>query len=149
MVLIRLSLWPEPNEKVGAGLNDVATEDESKTCGRIALSLRGWRSFADQRYATLLGMWVDEHGLEHCDVIERRGPERVLPRGDTPDVMNHGDLIPPNVLTADDHLTRILDVSGFKAAAAPSNESGPTSTSSSAGFSPSETGSNRPQVFRT
>lgn len=41
---------------------------------------------------------------------------RVLPRGDTPDVMNHGDLIPPNVLTTDGHLTGILDVSGFKAA---------------------------------
>lgn len=41
---------------------------------------------------------------------------RVLPRGDTPDVMNHGDLIPPNVLNADGHLTGVLDVSGFKAA---------------------------------
>ena len=41
---------------------------------------------------------------------------RVLPRGDTPDVMNHGDLIPPNVLIADGHLTGVLDVGGFKAA---------------------------------
>lgn len=41
---------------------------------------------------------------------------RTLPRGNTPDVMNHGDLIPPNVLTVDDHLTGVLDVSGFKAA---------------------------------
>lgn len=41
---------------------------------------------------------------------------RVLPRGDTPDVMNHSDLIPPNVLTVDGHLTGVLDVSGFKAA---------------------------------
>ncbi|GAS97484.1 aminoglycoside phosphotransferase [Mycolicibacterium canariasense] len=41
---------------------------------------------------------------------------RVLPRGNTPDVMNHGDLIPPNILTADDHLIGVLDVGGFKAA---------------------------------
>lgn len=41
---------------------------------------------------------------------------RTLPRRDTPDVMNHGDLIPPNVLTVDGHLTGVLDVSGFKAA---------------------------------
>jgi aminoglycoside phosphotransferase (APT) family kinase protein len=26
---------------------------------------------------------------------------RDLPRGDTPDVMNHGDLIPPNILVAE------------------------------------------------
>lgn len=41
---------------------------------------------------------------------------RTLPRGDTPEVMNHGDLIPPNVLTVDGHLAGVLDVSGFKAA---------------------------------
>jgi aminoglycoside phosphotransferase (APT) family kinase protein len=41
---------------------------------------------------------------------------RDLPRGDAPDVMNHGDLIPPNVLAADGHLTGVLDVSAFKAA---------------------------------
>ena len=41
---------------------------------------------------------------------------RHLPRGDAPDVMNHGDLIPPNVLAVDGHLTGVLDVSGFKAA---------------------------------
>lgn len=41
---------------------------------------------------------------------------RVLPRGDSPDVMNHGDLIPPNVLTVDGRLAGVLDVSGFAAA---------------------------------
>lgn len=41
---------------------------------------------------------------------------RVLPRGDSPDVMNHGDLIPPNVLTVDGRLVGVLDVSGFAAA---------------------------------
>lgn len=39
----------------------------------MALPLIGWSPNSDQRYATLLGMWVDEHGLEHCDVIERGG----------------------------------------------------------------------------
>ncbi|WBP92820.1 aminoglycoside phosphotransferase family protein [Mycolicibacterium neoaurum] len=41
---------------------------------------------------------------------------RVLPRGDSPDVMNHGDLIPPNVLTLGGRLAGVLDVSGFAAA---------------------------------
>jgi aminoglycoside phosphotransferase (APT) family kinase protein len=41
---------------------------------------------------------------------------RELPRGDSPDVMSHGDLIPPNILTADGHLVGILDIGGFKAA---------------------------------
>jgi aminoglycoside phosphotransferase (APT) family kinase protein len=41
---------------------------------------------------------------------------RVLPRGKSPDVMNHGDLIPPNILTLDGCLAGVLDVSGFKAA---------------------------------
>lgn len=41
---------------------------------------------------------------------------RALPRGDTPDVMSHGDLIPPNILTIGGCLSGVLDVSGFKAA---------------------------------
>ena len=41
---------------------------------------------------------------------------RDLPRGNTPDVMNHADLIPPNILAADGHLTGVLDVSGYGAA---------------------------------
>lgn len=41
---------------------------------------------------------------------------RVLPRGEAPDVMNHGDLIPPNILTLGGCLAGVLDVSGFKAA---------------------------------
>jgi aminoglycoside phosphotransferase (APT) family kinase protein len=41
---------------------------------------------------------------------------RALPRGDTPDVMNHGDLIPPNILTLGGCLTGVLDVGGFTAA---------------------------------
>jgi aminoglycoside phosphotransferase (APT) family kinase protein len=41
---------------------------------------------------------------------------RDLPRGDSPDVMNHGDLIPPNTLVADARLTAVLDVGGLAAA---------------------------------
>jgi aminoglycoside phosphotransferase (APT) family kinase protein len=41
---------------------------------------------------------------------------RDLPRGDTPDVMNHGDLIPPNVLVAGGRLVGVLDVGGLGAA---------------------------------
>jgi aminoglycoside phosphotransferase (APT) family kinase protein len=41
---------------------------------------------------------------------------RDLPRGDAPDVMNHGDLIPPNTLVADGRLVGVLDVGGLGAA---------------------------------
>lgn len=41
---------------------------------------------------------------------------RDLPRGDTPDVMNHGDLIPPNMLAAQGRLVGVLDVGGLCAA---------------------------------
>ena len=38
---------------------------------------------------------------------------RVLPRGASGDVMNHGDLVPGNVLVADGRLTGIIDVGGL------------------------------------
>jgi aminoglycoside phosphotransferase (APT) family kinase protein len=38
---------------------------------------------------------------------------RVLPRGDSPDVMNHGDLLPGNLLVRDGRLTGVLDVGGL------------------------------------
>jgi aminoglycoside phosphotransferase (APT) family kinase protein len=41
---------------------------------------------------------------------------RDLPRGDTPDTMNHSDLIPPNILVADGRLVGVLDVGGLGAA---------------------------------
>jgi aminoglycoside phosphotransferase (APT) family kinase protein len=41
---------------------------------------------------------------------------RDLPRGDAADVMNHGDLIPPNILVADGRLIAVLDVGGLGAA---------------------------------
>lgn len=39
---------------------------------------------------------------------------RDLPRGNDPDVMTHGDLIPGNVLVADGRLVGVLDVGGLK-----------------------------------
>lgn len=41
---------------------------------------------------------------------------RALPRGDAEDVMNHGELIPGNILVADGRLAGVLDVGGFGAA---------------------------------
>lgn len=41
---------------------------------------------------------------------------RELPRGDAPDVMNHSDLIPPNILVADGRIAGVLDVGGLRAA---------------------------------
>jgi aminoglycoside phosphotransferase (APT) family kinase protein len=38
---------------------------------------------------------------------------RDLPRGDYPDTMTHGDLIPGNVLVRDDRLAGVLDVGGL------------------------------------
>ena len=66
--------------------------------------------------------WIQEclaNSLGLLDVASLRAiwnEVRDLPRGDAPDVMNHGDLIPPNVLAANGRLTGVLDVSGFKAA---------------------------------
>ena len=51
--------------------------------------------------ATLRAVWADM---------------RELPRGDTPDVMSHCDLIPPNLLFAEEHLIGVLDVGGLGAA---------------------------------
>ena len=41
---------------------------------------------------------------------------RELPRGEAPDVMNHGDLIPGNLLVARGRLAGVLDVGGLGAA---------------------------------
>ncbi len=66
--------------------------------------------------------WMQEC-LTHCegliDVATLRSvwaEMRDIPRGDTPDVMNHGDLIPPNTLVADGRLVGVLDVGGLGAA---------------------------------
>ncbi|MBJ7336816.1 aminoglycoside phosphotransferase family protein [Mycolicibacterium sp.] len=41
---------------------------------------------------------------------------RELPRGDSPDVMNHGDLLPGNLLVHQGRLTGVLDVGGLSPA---------------------------------
>ena len=60
--------------------------------------------------------WMEvclEHS-ENAPALRRVWSElRELPRGDSPDVMNHGDLIPGNVLTAYGKLTGVLDVGGL------------------------------------
>lgn len=38
---------------------------------------------------------------------------RELPRGDSPDVMNHGDLLPGNILVDNGRLAGVLDVGGL------------------------------------
>lgn len=42
-----------------------------KTCGWTSLPRKGWLATAYQRYATLLGRWVDEHHLGRRDTVER------------------------------------------------------------------------------
>lgn len=66
--------------------------------------------------------WMQEclaHSAGLLDVAPLRAiwaEMRDLPRGDTPDVMSHCDLIPPNTLVADGRLAGVLDVGGLGAA---------------------------------
>jgi aminoglycoside phosphotransferase (APT) family kinase protein len=66
--------------------------------------------------------WVQEclirsEGLLDTAVLGRVWAEmRDLPRGSTPDMMNHGDLIPPNILVAGTRLVGVIDVGGLAAA---------------------------------
>lgn len=60
--------------------------------------------------------WM-ETCFQHSDPSLRRvwAELRELPRGDTPDTMTHGDLIPGNVLVTGGRLTGVLDVGGLSA----------------------------------
>ena len=66
--------------------------------------------------------WMQEclnHSEGLLDVAPLRAiwPEmRDIPRGDTPDVMNHSDLIPPNILAAGGRIVGVLDVGGLRPA---------------------------------
>lgn len=42
-----------------------------QTCGWHSLPTKKWLATAYERYAALLGRWVDEHGLRRRDVVER------------------------------------------------------------------------------
>jgi hypothetical protein len=61
----------------GAANHPCAILDENvalalnKACGWRSLPPEKWFATAYDRYATLLGRWVDEHGLHRRDVIER------------------------------------------------------------------------------
>ncbi|MBV2156462.1 aminoglycoside phosphotransferase family protein [Kitasatospora sp. SUK 42] len=58
--------------------------------------------------------FANSEGLLDVPRLRRMWAElRQLPRGRTPDVMSHGDLIPANVLVADGRLAGVLDVGGF------------------------------------
>jgi aminoglycoside phosphotransferase (APT) family kinase protein len=63
--------------------------------------------------------WIQEclvrsEGLLDVEALRRMWEAmRELPRGDSPDVMNHGDLLPGNLLVHRGHLTGVLDVGGL------------------------------------
>ncbi|MBU8823877.1 aminoglycoside phosphotransferase family protein [Mycolicibacterium goodii] len=66
--------------------------------------------------------WIQEcltrsDGLLNVAVLRRIWETmRALPRGDSPDVMNHGDLLPGNLLVHNGRLAGVLDVGGLAAA---------------------------------
>lgn len=66
--------------------------------------------------------WIQEcltrsDGLLNVAVLRRMWETmRALPRGDSPDVMNHGDLLPGNLLVHNGRLAGVLDVGGLAAA---------------------------------
>jgi aminoglycoside phosphotransferase (APT) family kinase protein len=63
--------------------------------------------------------WIQEclarsEGLLDVEVLSRLWQSmRELPRGDSPDVMNHGDLLPGNLLVHEGRLVGVLDVGGL------------------------------------
>jgi aminoglycoside phosphotransferase (APT) family kinase protein len=63
--------------------------------------------------------WIQQclaqsEGLLDTDVLRRIWEAmRELPRGDSPDMMNHGDLVPGNLLVHQGRLTGVLDVGGL------------------------------------
>lgn len=63
--------------------------------------------------------WVQECLSQSADLLDVPALSqlwaelRELPRGGIPDVMNHSDLMPGNILVADGHLTGVLDVGGL------------------------------------
>lgn len=88
------------------------------------LDARGRTYDGDGRGGDLLSHdeWMQEclaHSEGLLDVATLRAvwaEMRDLPRGDTPDVMSHCDLIPPNLLFAEERLVGVLDVGGLGAA---------------------------------
>lgn len=89
-----------------------------------AIDTRGRTFDGNGRGGDLLShdRWMQEC-LTNCegllDVVTLRSAwaeMRNLPRGDSPDVMSHSDLIPPNLLVAEGRLVGVLDVGGLCAA---------------------------------
>jgi len=105
-----------------------SSADLARDLTDVVRHLRGWdlrgRRFRGSGRGGVLSnhdAWVDEcirrsEGLLDTDAMRAMWSRfRQLPKED-PDVMCHGDLIPPNVLIADGRLTGLLDTGGFQAA---------------------------------
>ncbi len=109
---------------------DVATsigmaEDLAELIGDIRrIELRGRTFPGAGRGGDLIAHdeWMEEcfaksdRFLDVAPLRDRWRVMRSLPRADVGDVMNHGDLIAPNLLVADGRLTGVLDVGGLCAA---------------------------------
>jgi aminoglycoside phosphotransferase (APT) family kinase protein len=66
--------------------------------------------------------WIQECLVQSEDLLDTGTLSRIwnamreLPRGHSPDVMNHGDLLPGNLLVHEERLTGVIDVGGLSAA---------------------------------
>ncbi|OBB24288.1 aminoglycoside phosphotransferase [Mycolicibacterium peregrinum] len=111
-----IALDDDPGESEGfaADLGDFIT-------GVRQIDTRGRRYDSRGRGGELASHdeWVQEclarsAGLLDVVVLRRIWEEmRELPRGDSPDVMNHGDLLPGNLLVQNGRLVGVLDVGGL------------------------------------
>ncbi|MEV6343685.1 phosphotransferase [Actinoplanes sp. NPDC051851] len=127
--------WIPGTVATGIGAGAAFARDLAEFIGAVRAMPTGGRRFSGAGRGGIL-LDHDEYVAEclrESALLERRGglPEdwvpvsrlrrewagmRGLPRGDTPDVMNHGDLMPGNVLIADGRLSGVLDVGGLRAA---------------------------------
>jgi aminoglycoside phosphotransferase (APT) family kinase protein len=106
----------DPGESVGFARDLAAFIGDVRAIGTRGRTFRG-----GGRGGTLTAHdeWVEtcfRHSEGLLDVPRLRriwADLRTLPRGDTPDAMTHGDLIPGNILLAGGRLAGVLDVGGF------------------------------------
>jgi aminoglycoside phosphotransferase (APT) family kinase protein len=98
-----------------------ATDLAELICGVRRIDTRGRRYSGYGRGGALADHdeWIQKcltrsEGLLDVEVLGRIWEGmRELPRGDSPDVMNHGDLLPGNLLVYEGRLTGVLDVGGL------------------------------------
>jgi hypothetical protein len=96
-------VWVAPFESVNP-LCSVAAAFKGQGRGGELPAHDGWMETCFRRSETLLDVPLLRRIWEVM---------RELPRGESPDRMNHGDLIPGNVLVADGRLAGVLDVGGL------------------------------------